>query len=41
MKVILAVICIAWAVVRVRPEEEDSGLCEISLYDLCETGTAD
>ena len=30
-----------WAVVKLRPEEKNSGLYGISLYDLCDTGTAD
>lgn len=41
MKAIFVVVNTTWAVVKMGPEEKNSGLYEISLYDLCETGTAD
>ena len=39
MKVILAVICTTWAVVKIRPEK-NSGLYGIWTHNLCDTGAA-
>ena len=39
MKVILAVMCTTWAVVKIRPEK-NSGLYGIWTHDLCDTGAA-
>ena len=40
MKVILAVMCTTWAVVKIRPEKKNSGLYGILTHDLCDTGAA-
>ena len=39
MKVILSVMCITWAVVKIRPEK-NSGLYSIWTHDLCDTSVA-